>query len=78
MVPSGANVPEGLGVGLLLTDAAVGLGGVPSWAPVWTGVPPSTGMSWKPMAAPVSPWVNRTNHFILPESSMPQACSERE
>ncbi len=51
--------------------------GVPSWARVCTGVPPATGMSWKPMAA-LSPRVNRTNHFMVPESSMPQARSERE
>ena len=30
------------------------------------------------MAAPVSPWVKRTKYFMLPESSTPQASSERE
>ena len=28
--------------------------------------------------AALSPWANRTKYFIDPESSMPQACSERE
>ena len=51
--------------------------GVPSSATVCTGSPSSIGMSWKPMAA-LSPWANRTKYFIDPESSMPQACSERE
>ena len=44
---------------------------------VCTGVPSATGMSWKPMAA-LSPWANRTKYFMVPESSMPQARSERE
>ncbi len=52
--------------------------GVPSWASVWASSPSLTGMSWKPMAAPVSPWVNRTKYFMLPELSTPQASSERE
>ncbi len=51
--------------------------GVPSWATVCTGSPSSTGMSWKPIAA-LSPSVKRTKYFIVPESLMPHACSERE
>ena len=51
--------------------------GVPSWARVCTLAPSSTGMSWKPIAA-VLPCAKRTNHLIDPESSIPQACSERE
>ena len=38
----------------------------------------SIGMSWKPIAAPESPWVKRTNQRIVPESSMPTALEERE
>ncbi len=52
--------------------------GVPSSSTVCTRSPSSTGMSWKPMAAPVSPWVKRTKYFMVPESSMPIALSERE
>jgi hypothetical protein len=48
------------------------LRGVPSCASVWAGTPSLIGMSWKPMAAPVSPWVKRTKYFMLPESSTPR------
>ena len=51
--------------------------GVPSWPTVCTRWSSTRGMSWKPMAARC-PRANRTNHFMLPESSMPQARSERE
>jgi hypothetical protein len=34
-------------------------------------------MSWKPIAA-FSPWAKRTKYFMVPESSIPHACSERE
>ena len=52
--------------------------GVPSWAAVCTSSPSSIGMSWKPMATPLSPSVNRTKYCMVPESSIPVACSERE
>jgi hypothetical protein len=51
--------------------------GMPSSAIVCTGAPSSSGIEWKPMAA-LGPSANRTNHRMLPESSIPQACSERE
>ena len=47
--------------------------GVPSWAVVCTGAPSSTGMAWKPIAPPASPWVKRTKYSIVPEPSIPAA-----
>ena len=51
---------------------------VPSSRAVCSGSPPAIGMSWKPMAAPVSPRAKRTKYFIVPESSMPVACMLRD
>ncbi len=51
--------------------------GVPRSSTDWTLRPSSTGMSWKPMAA-LSPWAKRTKYCMVPESSIPHACCERE
>ena len=52
--------------------------GVPSWARVCRATPFLVGIEWKPIAAPVGPWVKRTKYCITPESSMPTAQRDLE
>ncbi len=47
--------------------------GVPSWALVCSGWSWLVGIEWKPIAAPVGPWVKRTKYCMTPESSTPTA-----
>ena len=75
-MPNGAQSPRALWSATVRRMQPWDIG-VPSWATVCSGTPSSTGMSWKPIAA-LSPRVNRTNHFMVPESSIPHARSERE
>ena len=84
--PSGGDVdlgadrgelPQRDGVVTLLTDAAVRLRRA-QLSTVCTSSPLSIGMSWKPMAAPLVPSVKRTKYSIVPESSIPHACSDLE
>jgi len=77
LVPTGAKshiaIASGVACRMQPCDS-----GVPSCACDCRGTPFLVGIVWKPIAAPVGPWVNRTKYCITPESSTPTAQRDRE